>query len=89
MRTMKSRVLTTAAAAVFALTVMSIQPAAAGYRHGNNAAVLAAFATIFGTVAAIIAAEQYRDRYEPRYSYGGDSGPVFVPRGDWRYHHHW
>ena len=89
MRTIMSRAVTTAAAAVFALTVMSIQPAAAGYRHGNDAAALAAFAAIFGTVAAIIAAEQYRDRYEPRYIYGGDSGPVFVPRGDWRHHHHW
>jgi len=89
MRTFKSRAVTTAAAAVFALTITSIHPAAAGHRHGNDAAALAAFAAIFGTVAAIIAAEQYRDRYEPRYTYGpADRGPVFVPRGHWRHRHH-
>ena len=63
MRTFKSSVIATAAAAGIALTAMSV-PAAAGHRHGNNAAALAAFAAIFGTVAAIIAAEQYRDRYD-------------------------
>ena len=78
MRTFKSSVIATAAAAGIALTAMSV-PAAAGHRHGNNAAALAAFAAIFGTVAAIIAAEQYRDRYEARYSYGEAPGHVFIP----------
>ena len=84
MRILANRAVTTAAAAVFALSIIGIQPASAGYRHGNGAA-LAAFAAIFGTVAAIIAAERYRDQYEPRYPYGGS--PVFVPHEHWRYRH--
>jgi hypothetical protein len=64
MRMLTSRAITAAAAAAIALSTMTIQPAAAGSRHG----MLAAFAAIFGTVAAIIAAEQQRDSYS--YSHG-------------------
>jgi hypothetical protein len=86
MRTLTSRTITTATAAVFALTIMSLQPAAAHDRSGD-AAALAAFAAIFGTVAAIIATQQHRDRYESRYAYDPrDHGPG--PRGYWRHRHH-
>jgi hypothetical protein len=82
MRTLTSRTITTATAAVFALTIMSLQPAAAHDRSGD-AAALAAFAAIFGTVAAIIATQQYESRYayDPR-----DHGPG--PRGYWHHRHH-
>jgi hypothetical protein len=89
MRTLTGRAISTAVAAVFGLAVMSIQPAAAGYRHRNDAAALAAFATIFGSVAAIIAAEQYRNRYESAYPHGAvRPGPGFGSHGHWRHHHH-
>jgi hypothetical protein len=89
MRTLTSRAITTATAAVFALTIMGLQPAAAHDRRGD-AAALAAFATIFGTVAAIIAAERYRDRYERRYVYGPvGRGSDFLPRGHRHHRHHW
>ena len=80
MRTLTSRAMTTAAAAVIALTTMSYQPAAAGHRRGNDAAALAAFAAMFGTIAAIIATQQYRDRhsYSPGPAYGG---PGYGPHG--------
>jgi hypothetical protein len=97
MRTILSRTIATAAAAAIVLTTFSLQPASAGSRHGD-AAALGAFAAVFGTIAAIIAAEQYRDQptyappygpgYGPTYGYG----PVYpggVPHGPWRHHHHW
>ena len=87
MRMLTSRAITAAAAAAIALSAMTIQPAAAGSRHGNDAAALAAFAAIFGTVAAIIAAEQQRDSYS--YSHGPVyGGPVYggPPHGTYR---HW
>ena len=78
MRMLTSRAITAAAAVAIALSTMTIQPAAAGSRHGNDAAALAAFAAIFGTVAAIIAAEQQRDSYS--YSHGPVyGGPVRRP----------
>jgi hypothetical protein len=83
MRMLTSRAITAAAAAAIALSTMTIQPAAAGSRHG----MLAAFAAIFGTVAAIIAAEQQRDSYS--YSHGPVyGGPVYggPPHGTYR---HW
>ena len=87
MRILTTRAIAAAAAAAIALSTMTIQPAAAGSRHGNDAAALAAFAAIFGTVAAIIAAEQERDSYtySPGPPYGG---PVYgyAPRGP---HRHW
>ena len=89
MRTLTSRAMTTAAAAVIALTTMSITPAAAGHRRGNDAAALAAFAAMFGTIAAIIATQQDRDRYSysPGPAYGG---PGYGPHGDgeWRHRRH-
>jgi hypothetical protein len=91
MRTLTSRAIATAAAAAIALTTFGLQPAAAGSRHGGDAAALGAFAAIFGTIAAIIAAEQYRDRtsYVPTYSYGPVYGPVHRPHGHWRHHQPW
>jgi hypothetical protein len=89
MRTLTCRAVTTAAAAVIALTTITIQPAAAGHRRGNDAAALMAFAAIFGTIATIIAAEQYRDSYS--YSPGPVyRGPVDVAPGHeyWRHHRH-
>jgi hypothetical protein len=94
MRTFTSRAIATGAAAAIALTI-SLQPAAAGSRHGNDAAAFAAFAAVFGTIAAIIAAEQYRDRpthgygYHPSYT----NGPVYHrplhhPHGPWRHRGH-
>jgi hypothetical protein len=90
MRMLTSRAIATAAAAAIALTTFSLQPAAAGYRHGNDAAALAAFAAVFGTIAAIVAAEHYRDRphYGPAYNYGpGYRGPH--PQGDWKHYRRW
>ena len=87
MRTLMSRAAITAAAAVIALTTITIQPAAAGHRRGNDAAALLAFAAIFGTIATIIATEQDRDRYS--YSHGPVyRGPVDVAPGHeyWRHH---
>jgi hypothetical protein len=96
MSTMTSRAIATAAATAIALTTFSLQPVAAGSRHGNDAAAAAAFAAVFGTIAAIIAAEQYRDRpsygpsYGPPYTYGpGYGGPVHRPHrphGPWWHH---
>jgi hypothetical protein len=90
MRMLTSRAIATAAAAAIALTTFSLQPAAAGSRHGNDAAALAAFAAVFGTIAAIVAAEHYRDRphYGPAYNYGpGGHGPH--PHGDWKHYRRW
>jgi hypothetical protein len=94
MRTFTSRAIATAAAAAIALTTFGLQPAAAGHRHGGDAAALAAFVAMFGTMAAIIAAEQRRERasyvYHPSYTYGPvHHGPVRHPRGPWPYHRHW
>ena len=93
MRTFTSRAIATAAAAAIALTTFSLQPAAAGSRHGDDAAALGAFAAVFGTIAAIIAAEQYRDRssYEPSYTYGPvyRGGPVHGPHGRHGYWQHY
>jgi hypothetical protein len=85
MRTLTSRAAITAAAAVIALTTITIQPAAAGHRRGNDA--LLAFAAIFGTIATIVATEQYRDRHS--YSHGPVyRGPVDVAPGhEYRRHH--
>ena len=58
MRIMTSRATATAAAALFALTTMSLQPAAAGWRHGEEAAALTAFAVVLGTIAAIVAVSE-------------------------------
>jgi cytosine/uracil/thiamine/allantoin permease len=74
MRTMTSRAIATAAAALIALTTMSLQPAAAGWR--DDATALTAFGAVLGTVAAVIAAEHYSDRPAyapaPAYRYDGD-----------------
>ena len=93
MRTFTGRAIATAAAAAIALTTFSFQPAAAGSRHDNDAAALAAFAAVFGTIAAIIASEQHRDRpsygHHPSYTHGPVyRGPVHHPHGPWRYRHH-
>jgi hypothetical protein len=88
MRTLTSRAIVTAAAAAIALTTFSLQPAAAGYRHGNDAAAIGTFAAVFGAIAGIIAAEQYRDQpvYEPSYGYG----PVYPAPEPYRHwHRHW
>jgi hypothetical protein len=91
MRTLTSRAIATAAAAAIALTTFSLQPAAAGYRDGNDAAAIGAFAAVLGTIAAIVAAEQYRDRpaYEPSYGYD-PVYPVYpAPRPYGYWHRHW
>jgi hypothetical protein len=93
MRTFTGRAIATAAAAAIALTTFSLQPAAAGSRHGNDAAALAAFAAVFGTIAAIIAADQHRDRPSYRhhrsYTHGpAYRAPVHHPHGPWQYRHH-
>jgi len=96
MRTILNRTIATAAAAAIALTTFSLQPASAGTRHGD-AAALGAFAAVFGTIAAIIAAEQYRDQpvyspptYGPAYGPSYGYGPAYpAPHGPWRHHHHW
>ncbi len=92
MRTMTSRAIAIAAAAAIALTTLGLQPAAAGTRHGDDAAAVAAFAAVFGTIAAIIAAEQYRDQAPAGPSYGHGPvyrGPIHDPHGQWRHHHRW
>jgi hypothetical protein len=80
------------------LTTFSLQPAAAGYRHGGNAAAIGAFAAVFGTIAAIIAAEQYRDHtvyvppsygYAPGYGYDSLNGGQVYPAPYGRWHRHW
>ncbi len=92
MRTLTSRAIATAAAAAIVLTTMSLQPAAAGNR-GEDAAALAVFAGILGTVAAIIASQDYNDHpyYSPRYTRGPVyRGPAYGPHGSWqRQHRHW
>jgi hypothetical protein len=77
MRIMTSRAIATAAAVLLALTTMSLQPAAAGWRHGEEAAALTAFAVVLGTIAAIVAAERDRDQpaYAPGYHYDPDHDP--------------
>jgi hypothetical protein len=87
MRTLTSRAITTVAAAAIALTTMSFQPAAAGTRHGDDAAAFL-FAGFLGTIAAIIASQHYDD--QPHYSYGPVRGPVYGGPGHhgWRQHHH-
>src|SRR5262245_204342 len=94
MRTMTKRAIATAAAAAIAVTTFSLQPAAAGFRHGGDAAAAAAFAAVFGTIAAIIAAEQYRDQpvYGPSYGPPCPSGPGYRrprPYEPWRNPRHW
>jgi hypothetical protein len=95
MRIMTSRATATAAAALFALTTMSLQPAAAGWRHGEEAAALTAFAVVLGTIAAIVAAEQDRDRppYAPAYRHDRDDH-AYAHGGGYRgqfhgRHEHW
>jgi hypothetical protein len=79
MRTITSRAIATAAA-LLALTTMSLQPAAAGWRHDDEAA-LTAFGFVLGTIAAVVAAEHYRDQpvYAPGYAY--DPGYEAYARG--------
>jgi hypothetical protein len=94
MRTLTSRAATVVAAAVIALTTMTIQPAAAGYRRSNDAAAFLAFAAVFGTVAAIIASQQHRDRHPYSYSHGpAYGGPAYGPpdHGYWQHNRqpHW
>jgi hypothetical protein len=96
MRIITSRAIATAAAALIALTTMSLQPAAAGWRHGGDAAALTAFGAVLGTIAAVIAAEHYRDQpayapgyyYDPdhdAYAYGRDyRGPIHHRHEHWR-----
>jgi hypothetical protein len=95
MRIMTSRAIATAAAALIALTTLSLQPAAAGWRHGDDAA-LTAFGAVLGTIAAVVAAEHYRDQpvYTPGYSYDSDHdayahgrdyrGPIHGSHAHWR-----
>jgi len=89
MRTFTKRAIATAAAAAIALTTFSLQPAAAGYRRGNDAAAIGAFAAVIGTIAAIIAAQQYRDHavYRSGYGYGPAHGGWAYRHGHW--HRHW
>ena len=88
MHTLTSRAITAVAAAAFALTTMSFQPAAAASRHGDDAAAAFLFAGFLGTIAAIIASQNYDDH--PHYTYGPVRGPMY--RGPshhgWRQHHH-
>ena len=98
MRITTSRAIATAAAALIALTTMSLQPAAAGWRHRDDAAALAAFGAVLGTIAAVIAAEHYREQpaydsaypYDPdhdAYAYGGHHrGPIHGRHEHWRHH---
>src|SRR5712692_6641259 len=83
MRITTSRAIATAAAALIALTTMSLQPAAAGWRHGDDAA-LAAFGAVLGTIAAVIAAEHYRDQpaYGSAYPYERDHDAYAYDRHD-------
>ena len=84
MRTLTSRAIATAAAAAIVLTTMSLQPAAAGSRRGDDAVALAIFAGMVGTVAAIIASQQH-EGHDPRYGYApGGYGPGY---GGPRYGH--
>ena len=95
MRIITSRAIATAAAALVALSTISLQPAAAGWRHGDDAA-LTAFGVVLGTIAAVVAAEHYRDRpvYGPAYSYYPDRdayehgrvyrGPMHARHEHWR-----
>ena len=95
MRIITSRAIATAAAALLALTTMTLQPAAAGWRHGDDAA-LTAFGFVLGTIAAVVAAEHYRDQpaYGPAYYYDPDHdpyahgrdyrGPIYGPHRHWR-----
>jgi hypothetical protein len=94
MRILASRAITTAAAAVIALSTVGLQPAAASGRHGDAAAA-AAIIGMFGTIAGLIAAEQYRNDYAAAPVYGAPvyEGPVYarpIYRGPygWR-HEHW
>jgi hypothetical protein len=73
MRIISMRAIATAAAALIALTTISLQPVAAGWRHGNDAAALAVFGAVLGTIAAVVAAEQHREQ------------PVFVPASPYPY----
>jgi hypothetical protein len=97
MRIMPNRAIVTAAAALIALTTISLQPAAAGWRHGDDAA-LAAFGAVLGTIAAVIAAEHYREQpaYDSAYPYDPDHdayargwhhrGPIQDRHEHWRHH---
>jgi hypothetical protein len=73
MRITRSRAIATAAAALIALITISLQPAAAGWRHNDDAA-LTAFGLVLGTIAGVIAAEHDRDQpaYAPTYPYDHD-----------------
>jgi hypothetical protein len=95
MRIITSRATATAAAALIALTTMSLQPAAADWRHSDAAAALAVFGVVVGTIAAIVAAEQdhAQPAYAPAYPY--DPYPDAYAR-DWNHrgpihgrHEHW
>src|SRR3954451_24403906 len=94
MRIITSRATATAAAALIALTTMSLQPAAAGWRH-SDAMALAVFGVVVGTIAAIVAAEQ--DHAQPAYAPASpyDPYPDAYAR-DWNHrgpihgrHEHW
>jgi hypothetical protein len=92
------RTIATAAAALIALSTIGLQPAAAGWRHDDDAA-LTAFGFVLGTIAAVVAAEHYRDQpaYGPAYSYDPDHdpyaharyyrGPIEGRHEHWRDHH--
>jgi hypothetical protein len=98
MRIMTSRATATAAAALIALTTMSLQPAAAGWRHGDEAAALAVFGVVLGTIAAIVAAEHdhAQPAYAPAYPYDSyrdayardwhHRGPIHGRHEHWRRH---
>jgi hypothetical protein len=92
MRLLTSRAITTAAAAVIALSTITVEPAAAGHR-GNDAAALLAFGAIAGTIAAIVIANQHRNRRFHQHHVPAYGGPVHVPHhyGHRRHHHnpHW
>jgi hypothetical protein len=86
MRTLTSRAFTTATAAVLALTIIGIQPAAAGHRQHNGAVALAAFAAMLGVAAVIVATQQHGRHHGPY----GQEPMGYAPgrHGHWRHHHH-
>ncbi len=75
MRIMTNRALITTAAALIALTTMSLQPASAGWRHNDEAVALGIFGAVLGAVAGVIAAEHAQEQpvVVPAYPY--DHGP--------------
>jgi len=74
----------TAAAALIALTTFDLQPASAGWRHGDEAVALGVFGAVLGTIAGVIAAEHAHEQpvFVPAYPYAGAPGPY----GE-RWHH--